>query len=157
MALNGMKNSQSLTLVSGSTPPVSVVFAISVIIRPPMESPYTRQLATIVFDFEDSNGRPAPVTGFGIGSLRWDVGGENFRFTRVSDSRYTCDVRFQKRTGPWKITVLKDAATLIADPTVTGPVEDTSATIDLGIVVSGCEYRRAGGETHHGATGAFDF
>lgn len=133
MAIRGQPNSQSLTLVSGSTPPVTVTFAVSVIIRPPMESPYTGRVATIVFDFEDNNGRPAPVRGFGIGSLLRDPGGEVFRFTG-SGARYTCDVRFTKRTGPWKITVPKDAATLIADPSVTGPIEDTSAVIQLGIV-----------------------
>lgn len=134
MAINGKKSSQSITLVSGSTPPTTATLSLSVIIRPPMASPYTGRVATIVFDFEDNAGNPAPVSGFGLGSLIGDPGGELFRFTKVSDSRYTCDVRFQKRTGPWTITVKKDAATLIADPTVTGPSEDTSATIELGIV-----------------------
>ena len=134
MALRGQKNSQSLTLVSGSTPPVTATLSLSVIIRPPQASPYTGRVATIVFDFEDGNSQPAPVSGFGIGSLIGDPGGEIFRFTRVSDSRYTCDVRFSKRSGPWQITVKKDDATLIADPNVTGPNEDTSATIQLGIV-----------------------
>ena len=134
MAINGMKSSQSITLVSGSTPPVTATLSLSVIIRPPMASPYTGRVATIVFDFEDNNGQPAPVSGFGLGSLIGDPGGEIFRFTKVSNSRYTCDVRFIKRTGPWAITVLANAATLIADPAVTGPNEDTSATIQLGIV-----------------------
>lgn len=134
MALRGQKNSQSLTLVSGSTPPVTATLSLSVIIRPPMASPYTGRVATIVFDFEDNNGQAAPVSGFGIGSLIGDPGGEIFRFTKVSDSRYTADVRFTKRTGPWTLTVKANAATLIADPNVTGPSEDTSATINLGIV-----------------------
>ena len=134
MALRGQRNSQSLTLVSGSTPPITAVLALSVIIRPPMESPYTGRVATLVFDWVDNNGRAADVTGFGIGSLRRDPGGELFNFTKVSDSRYTAQVRFQKQTGPWTITVLKDTATLISDPNVTGPIEDTSATIQLGII-----------------------
>jgi len=113
---------------------VTATLSLSVIIRPPQASPYTGRVATIVFDFEDGAGNPAPVSGFGIGSLVGDPGGEIFRFTRVSDSRYTCDVRFQKRTGPWTLTVKANAATLIADPNVTGPSADTSATINLGIV-----------------------
>ena len=132
MAIRGTPNTSSITLVSGSKPPQATT--LSVIIRPPQASPYTGRVATIVFDFENGAGNPAPVSGFGIGALRSDPGGELFRFTKVSDSRYTCDVRFQKRTGPWTITVKKDTATLIADGSVTGPPEDTSATINLGIV-----------------------
>ena len=132
MAIRGTPNTSSITLVSGSKPPQATT--LSVIIRPPQASPYTGRVATIVFDFEDGAGNPAPVSGFGIGALRSDPGGEIFRFTKVSNSRYTCDVRFQKRTGPWTITVKANAATLIADPSVTGPSEDTSATIQLGIV-----------------------
>ena len=135
MAIRGQPNSQSLTLVSGSTPPTTATLALSVVIRPPMESPYTGRVATFVFDWEDNNGQAAPVKGFGVGSLLRDPGGEIFRFTRVSDSRYTCDVRFTKRTGTWTLTVQAGSATLIADPNVIGPSEDTSATIQLGIVV----------------------
>ena len=133
MAIRGTPNTSSITLVSGSKPPTTAT-TLSVIIRPPQASPYTGRVATIVFDFEDGAGTPAPVSGFGIGSLIGDPGGEIFRFTKVSNSRYTCDVRFQKRTGPWTITVKANAATLIADPNVTGPPADTSATINLGIV-----------------------
>ena len=133
MSLRGMPSSQSLTLVSGSTPPTTATLALSVVIRPPQETPYTGRVATIVFDWQDNTGQAADVTGFGIGSLLRDPGGEIFRFTG-SGSRYTCDVRFQKRTGPWTITVRKDTARLIADPSVIGPSEDTSATIQLGIV-----------------------
>ena len=132
MAIRGTPNTSSITLVSGSKPPQATT--LSVIIRPPQASPYTGRVATIVFDFENGAGNPAPVSGFGIGALIGDPGGEIFRFTKVSDSRYTCDVRFQKRTGPWTITVKANAATLIADASVTGPSEDTSATINLGIV-----------------------
>ena len=132
MAIRGTPNTSSITLVSGSKPPQATT--LSVIIRPPQASPYTGRVATIVFDFEDGAGNPAPVSGFGIGALIGDPGGEIFRFTKVSDSRYTCDVRFQKRTGPWTITVKANAATLIADGSVTGPSADTSATINLGIV-----------------------
>lgn len=135
MAKDGSKSSKT------STPLTPLVFGsqttglmLSVIIRPPMESPYTGRVATIVFDFEDGNHQPAPVNGFSIDSLLRDPGGEIFRFTKVSDSRYTADVRFTKRTGNWTITVKANAATLIADPNVTGPGEDTSATIELGIV-----------------------
>ncbi|RKU20999.1 hypothetical protein C6499_22530 [Candidatus Poribacteria bacterium] len=134
MAIRGTPNTQSLTMVSGNQPPVTATLSLSVVIRPPMASRYTGRVATIVFDFENNNGQPAPVSGFGIGSLIGDPGGEIFRFTKVSNSRYTCDVRFIKRTGNWTITVLANAATLIADPNVTGPSEDTSATIELGIV-----------------------
>ena len=77
---------------------------------------------------------PRLAASVSVTSAIGDPGGELFRFTKVSDSRYTCDVRFQKRTGPWTITVKANAATLIADASVTGPSEDTSATINLGIV-----------------------
>ena len=135
MAIRGQPNSQSLTIVSGSTPPQTATSSLLVVIRPPMASPYTGRVATIVFDWEDNTGQAAPVIGFGIGSLIADAGGELFNFVKVSDSRYTVQVRFQKRTGPWTITVRQNTATLIADPSFTGPVEDTSATIILGIVV----------------------
>ena len=120
--------------MSGSTPPTTATLLLSVIIRPPMASPYTGRIATIVFDFQDNNGQAAPVSGFGLGSLIGDPGGELFNFRSVSASRYTVDVRFTKRTGDWTIIVKKDVATLTTSPTVTGPSEDTSATIELGIV-----------------------
>ena len=135
MSLKGIPNSQSITLVSGSKPPQTATLSLSVVIRPPQETPYTGRVATFVFDWMDGNGNPAPVIGFGIGSLIADAGGELFNFVKVSDSRYTVQVRFQKRTGPWTITVRQHTATLIADPSLTGPVADTSATIQLGIVI----------------------
>ena len=156
MAIRGTPNTSSITLVSGSKPPTTGT-TLSVMIRPPQASPYTGRVATIVFDFENGAGNPAPVSDFGIGALIGDPGGELFRFTKVSDSRYTCDVRFQKRTGPWTITVKANAATLIADPNVTGPPADTSATINLGIVAPIGHYRRASVKTYHRPTGTFDF
>ena len=133
MSLQGFRNSQSTTMVSGSQPPTPSL-SLSVLIRPPQETPYTGRVATIVFDWQDGAGNPAPVTGFGIGSLLHDPGGELFNFKTVSPSRYTVDVRFQKRTGPWQITVPPNAAALVADPTVTGPSEYTIAVIQLGII-----------------------
>lgn len=133
MSLQGFRNSQSTTMVSGSQPPTPSL-ALSVLIRPPQETPYTGRVATIVFDWQDGAGNPAPVTGFGIGSLLRDPGGELFNFKAVSASQYTVDVRFQKRTGLWQITVPPNAAALIADPNVTGPSEYTIAVIQLGII-----------------------
>ena len=120
-------------MVSGNQPQTATL-SLSVVIRPPQETPYTGRVATIVFDFEDAAGNPAPVRGFGRDALIGDPGGELFNFTAVSTSRYTVDVRFTKRTGPWQITVKKETATLIADANVTGPSEDTAATIELAII-----------------------
>ena len=130
MAGRGMRNSSSITMVSGNQPQT---VTLSVAIRLPQTSPHTARVATIVFDWQDNNGNPAPVTGFGITGLLHDTGGELFNFKAISASRYTVDVRFTKRTGPWQITVPQNSAALIADPNITGPSTDTSATIQLGI------------------------
>lgn len=133
MASRGMRSSTSITMVSGGQPPTPTL-SLSVLIRPPMETPYTGRVATIVFDWVDNIGAAAPVRGFGISKLLRDPGGELFNFKAVSASRYTVDVRFTKRTGPWQITVPPNSATLIADPNITGPSEYTIAVIQLGII-----------------------
>ena len=131
MALRGQPNSQSLTLVSGSKPPSVFTQGLSVNITLPTESPYRGRIATIRFDWVDNLNQPAPVVGFGIGSLVGTVGGELFNFTQHSPSSYSVDVRFTIRSGTWTITVRSLAASLIADPSIKGPAEDTNATIQL--------------------------
>ena len=131
MALRGQPNSQSLTLVSGSKPPSVFTQGLSVNITLPTESPYRGRIATIRFDWVDNLNQPAPVVGFGIGALAPGVGGELFNFIQHSPSSYSVDVRFTIRSGTWTITVRSLAASLIADPSIKGPAEDTNATIQL--------------------------
>ena len=131
MALRGQKNSQSITLVSGSKPPQTLLQELFVNITLPTETPYRGRIATIRFDWVDNLGQPAPVVGFGIGALAAGVGGELFNFTQHSPSSYSVDVRFSIRSGDWTITVRSLAASLIADPSIKGPAEDTNATMQL--------------------------
>ena len=131
MALRGIRNSQSITLVSGSTPPSVFTLGLDVHITLPSESPYRGRIATIRFEWVDNLNQPAPVVGFGIGALAPGIGGELFNFVQHSTSSYSVDVRFTRRSGDWTITVKSLAASLIADPSIKGPSEDTSATIQL--------------------------
>ena len=124
MALRGNKNSQSLTMVSGNQPQ-TLTQTLSVNITLPTESPYRGRIATIRFDWVDNLNQPAPVVGFGIGALAAGIGGELFNFVQHSPSRYSVDVRFSIRSGDWTITVRSLAASLITDPSIKGPSEDT--------------------------------
>ena len=128
MALKGLTNSQSVTLVSGNA---QVTQALFVTIAVPAQSPYNRQLATIGFNWGDQLGQAAPVTGFGMGSLVGGVGGELFNFVRHTASSYSVDVRFTIRDGAWTLTVRKDAAIHSVEPSITGPAEDTNATMQI--------------------------
>ena len=131
MSLRGLPNSQSVTLVSGSKPPQVFTQGLSVNITLPSESPYRGRITTIRFDWVDNLNQPAPVVGFGIGALAPGIGGELFNFVQHSPSSYSVDVRFSIRSGDWTITVRSLAASLIADPSIKGPSEDTSATMQL--------------------------
>ena len=131
MSLRGQPNSQSLTLVIGSTPPSIFTQGLSVNITLPSESPYRGQIATIRFAWVDNLNQPAPVLGFGIAALAPGVGGELFNFTQHSPSSYSVDVRFSIREGEWTITVKSLAASLIVDPSIKGPAADTNATMQL--------------------------
>ena len=131
MALRGIRNSQSITLVSGSTPPSVFTLGLDVHITLPSESPYRGRIATIRFAWVDNLNQPAPVVGFGIGSLVGTIGGELFNFTQHSTSSYSVNVRFTLRSGTWTITVKSLAASLIADPSIKGPTADTNATLQL--------------------------
>ena len=131
MALKGIQNSQSTTLVSGSKPPQILTQGLSVNITLPSESPYRGRIATLRFEWVDNLNQPAPIVGFGIGALIGNVGGELFNFVQHSPSSYSADVRFSIRSGDWTITVRSLAVSLIADPIIKGPIEDTSATMQL--------------------------
>ncbi|MDE0398855.1 MAG: hypothetical protein OXL96_13755 [Candidatus Poribacteria bacterium] len=135
MSLRGQRNSASTTLVSGSTPTAQPSLSLKVVIRTPQADPYGRTAATITLDFQDAAGNPAPVTGFGLAGLTASEGGELFDFKKVSDARYTVQVRFTINTGNWTITIKKNSATLIADENITGPTEDISATMGINIVI----------------------
>jgi len=104
---------------------------LSVNITLPTETPYRGRIATIRFDWVDNLGQPAPVFGFGIGALAPGIGGELFNFVQHSANSYSVDVRFTIRSGAWTITVRSLAASLIVDPSIKGPTEDTNATMQL--------------------------
>ena len=131
MALRGQPNTSSITLVSGSTPPTTATLELFVNIVTPTETPYRGRIATIRFSWVDNLGQPAPVVGFGIGSLIPGPGGELFNFTQHSPSSYAVDVRFSIREGTWTLAVKSLSASLITDPSVKGPTADTSATMQL--------------------------
>ena len=131
MSLRGQPNSQSLTLVSGSKPPQIFTRELFVNITLPSESPYRGRIATLRFDWVDNLNQPAPVVGFGIGSLMPQAGGELFNFVQHSPSSYSVDVRFSIRSGHWTLIVNSLSASLIADPSIKGPTADTSATMQL--------------------------
>ena len=99
MALKGIQNSQSTTLVSGSKPPQILTQGLSVNITLPSESLYRGRIATLRFEWVDNLNQPAPVVGFGIGALIGNVGGELFNFVQHSPSSYSVDVRFSIRSG----------------------------------------------------------
>ena len=131
MALKGIRNSQSQTLVSGSKPPQIFTRELFVNITLPTESPYRGRIATIRFDWVDNLNQPAPVVGFGIGALIPENGGELFNFVQHSPSSYSVDVRFSVRSGYWTLIVSSFSAALIADPSIKGPSAGTSATMQL--------------------------
>ena len=131
MALRGIRNSQSITLVSGSTPPTIATLELFVNITLPTEVPYRGRIATIRFSWVDNLGQPAPVLGFGLGSLVPGPGGELFNFVQHSPSSYAVDVRFTIREGNWTLAVKSFSATHLVEPSIKGPTADTSATMQL--------------------------
>ena len=126
MSLRGMPNSQSITIVSGSTPPQT---DLGVTILVP-ESPFTGQIATIQFDWQSPayGGSAAGVTGFGIGDLRGSAGGRLFNFRQISASSYSVQVELDADTTEFTMTVVANAATLASDANISGPVAEVSAT-----------------------------
>ena len=132
MSLRGLRNSQSNTLVSGSTPPAVAGNDLGVVITVP-ESPFTGEIATIQFDWQSPaiGGNAAGVTDFGIGDLIGSNGGTLFNFRQISASSYSVQVRLDPGTMEFTITVIADAATLASDANITGPAEDVSATFTI--------------------------
>ena len=132
MALRGIRNSQSITLVSGSTPTAVAGQDLGVVITVP-ESPFEGQIATIQFDFQSPaiGGNAAGVTDFGIGDLIGTQGGRLFGFRRISDSSYSVQVQIDSGTTEYTITVRKNAAALATDANVRGPAEAVSASFTI--------------------------
>lgn len=132
MSLQGEKNSQSVTLVSGSTPTALAGNDLGVVITVP-ESPFTGEIATIQFDFQSPaiGGSAATVTGFGIGNLAGTIGGILFNFKTISESSYSVQVRLNPDTTEYTITVRANAAALASDANVTGPAEDVSKSFTI--------------------------
>ena len=130
MALKGIPNSQSLTLVSGSTPTPGQ--DLGVVITVP-ESPFTGDVATLQFDFQSPavGGGAAGVTGFGIGGLIGSNGGQLFNFQQISASSYSVQVRLNPDATEFEITVRANSAMLASDTNITGPTEAVSATFTI--------------------------
>ena len=99
MSLRGIRNSQSITLVSGSTPTAVAGQDLGVVITVP-ESPFEGRIATIQFDWQSPaiGGNQAAVTDFGIGDLIGTQGGRLFGFRRISDSSYSVQVQIDSGT-----------------------------------------------------------
>ena len=132
MSLQGQKNLQSVTLVSGSTPTALAGNDLGVVITVP-ESPFTGEVATIQFDFQSPaiGGSAAAVTDFGIGNLAGTIGGILFNFKTISESSYSVQVRLNPDTTEYTITVRANAAALASDANVTGPAEDVSKSFTI--------------------------
>ena len=132
MSLQGQKNSQSVTLVSGSTPTALAGNDLGVVITVP-ESPFTGEVATVQFDFQSPaiGGNAAAVTDFGIGNLAGTIGGILFNFKTISASSYSVQVRLNPDATEFTVTVRANAAALASDATVRGPAEDVSASFTI--------------------------
>ena len=138
MALRGNPNSQSLTLVSGSTPTAVAGQDLGVVLTVP-ESPFTGRIATLQFDWQSPaiGGNAAGVIGFSIGSLIYSSGGVLFRggqlfnFRRISESSYSVQVQIESGTSEFTIIVPRNAAQLASDPNVEGPAELTDASFTI--------------------------
>ena len=135
MSLRGIRNSQSITLVSGSTPTAVAGQDLGVVITVP-ESPFEGRIATIQFDFQSPaiGGNAAGVTDFGIGDLIGTQGGRLFGFRRISDSSYSVQVQIDSGTTEYTITVRKNAAALVTDANVRGPAEAVSASFTIKMI-----------------------
>ena len=121
MSLRGQPNSQSITLVSGSTPTTLAGGDLGVVITVP-ESPFTGQIATIQFDWQSPaiGGNAADVTDFGIGDLDGSNSGILFNFQQISASSYSVQVRLNPDATEYTITVRSNAAALASDANITG-------------------------------------
>ena len=135
MSLRGIRNSQSITLVSGSTPTAVAGQDLGVVITVP-ESPFEGRIATIQFDFQSPaiGGNAAGVTDFGIGDLIGTQGGRLFGFRRISDSSYIVQVQLDSGTTEYTITVRRNAAALVTDANVRGPAEAVSASFTIKMI-----------------------
>ena len=126
-----MPNNQSITLVSGSTPPQT---DLGVVITVP-ESPFTGRVATVQLDWQSPaiGGNAAGVSGFGIGDLTGSAGGRLFNFVKISASAYSVQVELAPDTTEYTLKVHANAATRIADTSITGPAADVSASFTIAI------------------------
>lgn len=128
MALRGIRNSQSITLVSGSTP-TTPSDDLGVVITVP-ESPFTGAIATLLFNWV-SGGAPADVAGFGIGGVNGSNSGFLFNFQQISASAYSVQVRLDPDATEYTVIVRQNSAALVSDPEVRGPAADVSATFTV--------------------------
>ena len=126
-----MRNSQSIMIVSSSTPP-HLDLGVTILVP---ESPFTGQIATIQFDWQSPayGGSAAGVTGFGIGDLRGSAGGRLFNFRHISASSYSVQVALDADTTEFTIVVNAHSATLASDTSVTGPAADVSQSFTIAL------------------------
>lgn len=132
MSLRGQRNSQSNTLVSGSTLTPVAGNDVGVVITVP-ESPFIGTVASLQFDWQSPaiGGNAAGVTGFGIGDLLASAGGTLFNFRQISASSYSVQVQLEPDTEEFTITVIADAATLASDSNVSGPFEPVAKSFTI--------------------------
>ena len=154
MSLRGQPNSQSLTLVSGSTPTAAPGQDLGVVITVPM-SPFTGRIATIQFDFQSPaiGGNAAGVFNFDSVDIFGTDGGTLFGFRRISASSYSVQVEFEHGTTEYTIFVRRDAALLSADPNVAVPrTTDFRIVHDRGDTEASRQNRRTHAKTYHCAS-----
>ena len=140
MSLRGPQNSQSITLVSGSSLTPVAGTDLGVVITVP-ESPFTGEIATIQFDWQSPavGGNAAGVTGFGsvvVQEKRMVRGAQftssrGYAVRRISESSYNIHVQIDPSVTEYTVIVPANAATLSSDMNVTGPAEDVSASFTI--------------------------
>lgn len=130
MAAKGFPISESPTMVSQGSSTLTPGFGLTVAITVPTESPYTKRIAQLQMDWIDAAGNAVDVSDFFFGDLIGTPGGKlfNFRQVNINGSSYRVDVRLERNTSEWTLTVRRHAAVLTTDHAVTGPAQDTAAT-----------------------------
>ena len=130
MSLRGLHNSESTTMTSTGPPPQTTgLEGLFVVITVPSENPYTRRIALLRMDWQDALGNAVAVQDFGINDLVGTIGGTLFNFGGLpGGSAYTVNVRLERGTPSYTLTVRRHAATLVSNPSVVGPSQDTHAT-----------------------------
>lgn len=144
MALRGLPNSQSITMVSTDVPDVPAAFediGVGISFRSPSDADnalafhetYIGHLLYAYFDWSDETLSPAEVRGFSRGDIRGTPNGYIYGFRQLSASRYAVSILFSaaQTEEEFTITVAAHAATKLTNAQISGPVTDVSASIDV--------------------------